>query len=67
MSENMRFVEITTDTRTPHGPFFDGEIRKVSPEVAGYLIGNAWAKPHNVVLDVQSVKMGLKVEDVNHG
>lgn len=67
MDTNLVFVEITTDTRTEHGPFYDGEIRKVSPAVADELIGNAWAKPHTVALEVQSVKMGLKVEDLNHG
>lgn len=62
MDEKLQFIEITTDTRTEHGSFYAGEIRKVSPEVAGYLIGNGWAKKHGVTLVVQNVKQPAKAK-----
>ena len=63
MSEKLEFVEITTDAKTPFGNFYDGEIRKVSPEVSGFLMGNAWARPHRIELSVDSVTVGIKSED----
>lgn len=60
--DGLRFVEITTDTKTPYGQFFDGEIRKVEPEVAGFLIGNGWAKRHSITLEVQNGVLGHKAE-----
>lgn len=71
----MQFIKILSDTRTQFGNFFAGEIRKVEPEVAGYLIGVGWAaeaavdtveapatNPAPATLEVQGVNMGVKSE-----
>ena len=63
----MKFVEILTDTKTPYGNFFDGEIRKVDDDVAGYLIGNGWARPQSVKLEVQNASLGVNSEEVSGG
>jgi hypothetical protein len=65
MARKLKFVEITTDTRTQYGEFFDGEIRKVTPEVAGFLEGNSWAKPHTVELKVDNATLGVNSEKVD--
>ena len=62
MKETLQFIEITTDTRTEHGSFYDGEIRKVSAEVAGFLMGNGWAKKHSITLQVDNVKQPAKAQ-----
>lgn len=77
----MKFVEILTDTRTPYGPFYLGETRKVEPEVAGFLVGNGWGRDVEVsadagtpdedispvTLDVQNANLGVNAEDVASG
>ena len=59
-----KMVEITTDTRTEYGNFYAGERRSVSAEVAGFLIGNGWAKPAPVTLEVDNAGLGVKSEDI---
>lgn len=73
----LQFVEITTDTRTAHGNFYAGEIRKVSAEIAGLLKGNDWARdidievspannaaPSAVTLEVDNAGLGVQTEEI---
>jgi len=60
----MQMVIITQTAKTESGAYYAGEKRNVSPEVAQELIGNGWAAPAAVTLEVQSAKLGVKSEDV---
>lgn len=77
----MKFVDVVTDCRIECGSFFRGERRKLDSSVAGFLIGNGWAKQSSyelevegkatdvaaVTLDVQSVGQDVESEDVGNG
>lgn len=78
MSEATQFVKVTESAQLEVGAFYEGEVRRVTDEVAGLLIGNGWAEtteveliprdvevtPEPVTLEVDNSTMGTTAEEV---
>lgn len=61
----MKRIEMLADVRDAPG-YLKGEVRVVTPEVAGYLCGNGWAKDLAGDLATGSPDTSAKTLDV-HG
>lgn len=63
----MKRIEILTDIKHESG-YFKGEIRVVTPELAGYFVGLGWAKyPDEAAIPGNTDPVTLEVQNGKHG
>lgn len=63
----MKLIEMLTDVKHD-GSYYKGEVRAVTPELAGYFVGLGWARyPGEPVAEADTAPVTLEIQNGKHG